>query len=87
VQVYVGSEDPGRPLRELRALGRIDLDAGAVGRVSLTLGERAFSQWDPEAGRFTPIPGTHEIAVGHSSRDLPLRELVVFAGEPVGRPR
>jgi beta-glucosidase len=85
VQVYVGSEDPARPRRELRAFGRIDLDAGAAGELTFTLGERAFSQWDGEAGRFTPIPGRHEIAVGRSSRDLRLREIVTFAGEPAGQ--
>jgi beta-glucosidase len=85
VQVYVGSEDPMRPRRELRAFRRIDLDAGAAGELAFILGERAFSQWDGEAGRFAPIPGRHEIAVGRSSRDLPLRETVTFAGEPAGQ--
>ena len=72
VQVYVGSEDAGRPLRELRAFRRVDLDAGADAEVAFTLGERAFS-----------VPGRHEIAVGSSSRDLPLRESVSFAAELV----
>jgi beta-glucosidase len=85
VQVYVGSEDPARPRRELRAFRRIDLDSGAAGELTFTLGERAFSQWDEDAGRFAPIPGRHEIAVGHSSRELPLRETVTFAGEPAGQ--
>jgi beta-glucosidase len=85
VQVYVGSEDPARPRRELRAFGRIDLDAGAAGELTLTLGERAFSQWDEDAGRFAPIPGRHEIAVGRSSRDLRLRAIVTFVGERAGQ--
>ncbi len=82
VQVYVGSEDPARPRRELKAFGRIELAAGAAGDVRVALGERAFSRWDSEARRFTPIPGVHEIAVGSSSRDLRLRENVTFATEP-----
>ena len=82
VQLYVGSEDPNRPRRELRAFARIDLDAGAEGELSFTLGERAFSRWDEEAGRFALIPGKHEIAVGSSSRDLRLTETVIVADEP-----
>ena len=82
VQLYVGSQDPDRPRRELKAFRRIDLDAGAAGEVTFTLGERAFSRWDVEAGRFAPIPGSHELAVGSSSRDLRLRESVTFAAEP-----
>jgi Fibronectin type III-like domain/Glycosyl hydrolase family 3 N terminal domain len=82
VQVYVGSEDPGRPRRELKAFGRIDLDAGAEGELKFTLSERAFSRWDTEAGRLALIPGRHEIAVGSSSPDLRLRDSVTFADEP-----
>jgi beta-glucosidase len=82
VQVYVGSEHPARPARELKAFQRIDLDAGAEGEVTFMLGERAFSGWDTDAGRFGVIPGTHEIAVGRSSRDLRLYESLVFAGAP-----
>ncbi len=84
VELYVGSEDPGRPRRELKAFERIDLDAGAEGKVSFTLGERAFSHWDSEAGRFAPIPGRHEIAVGSSSRDLRLKKTVAAEDAVVG---
>jgi beta-glucosidase len=82
VQVYVGSEDQSRPVRELKAFGRIELDAGTAGELTFTLGERAFSQWDSALGRFTLLPGRHEISVGSSSRDLRLTETVTFAREP-----
>jgi beta-glucosidase len=78
VQLYVGSEDPARPRRELKAFQRLDLDAGAVGEITLTLGARAFSYWDSKAGRWALIPGRHEIAVGSSSRDLRLTDGVTF---------
>jgi beta-glucosidase len=83
VQVYIGSEDPSRPPLELKAFDCIELDAGAEGELTFTLGERAFSGWDTEAGRFAPIPGRHEIAVGSSSRVLRLRTSVTLA-QPVG---
>jgi beta-glucosidase len=81
VQLYVGSEDESRPLRELKAFRHVELDAGAEGEVTFTLGERAFSQWDAEEGRFAVIPGRHEIAVGKSSRDLRLMETVTLSTE------
>jgi beta-glucosidase len=81
VQVYVGSDHPGRPRRELKAFGRIDLDPGAAGELAFTLGERAFSGWAGDAGRFRPIPGRREIAVGSSSRDLRLTESITVAAD------
>jgi beta-glucosidase len=82
VQLYVASEDASRPPRELKAFARVELDPAAEGTVTFRLGERAFSYWDVEEGRWTLIPGRHEIAVGASSRDLRLRE---FVGFPSGR--
>ena len=85
VQLYVSAEDPTRPRRELRAFQRIELEAGAEGEVTLTLGERAFSGWDTDTERFELLPGRHEIAVGSSSRDLRLTESITFAEEAAAR--
>jgi beta-glucosidase len=82
VQLYVASPDANRPPLELRAFQHVLLDAGAEDTLTFVLGERAFSQWDAEAGRFTVIPGLHEIAVGSSSRDLGLRQSVTLVAEP-----
>jgi beta-glucosidase len=82
VQLYVSSEDPGRPPLELTAFERIDLDPDEASTLTFALGERHFSRYDSEAGRFALIPGRHEIAVGSSSRDLRLRKNVTFAAEP-----
>ena len=87
VQLYLGSEHPDRPPRELKGFERVDLDAGAEGEVAFTLGERAFSQWDSDAGGFVLIPGRHEIAVGSSSRDLRMRASVTFASKQAPRAR
>jgi beta-glucosidase len=81
VQLYVGSEDGSRPLRELKAFRHVELDAGAEGEVTFTLDERAFSQWDGDAAGFAVIPGRHEIAVGRSSRDLRLTDSVTLSTE------
>jgi beta-glucosidase len=79
VQLYVGSEDRDRPVRELRAFQRVELDPGAEREVTFTLGERAFSRWDPEEDGFAVIPGSHEISVGRSSRDLRLTDSVTLS--------
>ena len=85
VQLYVASEDSTRPPLELKAFECVELDPGGEGTLTFSLGVRAFSQWDSLGGRFVLIPGRHEIAVGHSSRDLRLRESVAFAAEPAAR--
>ncbi len=84
VQVYIGTEDVTRPLRELKAFAPIELDPGAEGELTLFLDERAFSQWDGEQGRFAPIPGRHEVAAGSSSRDIRLTESITFEPAPAG---
>jgi beta-glucosidase len=83
VQLYVGSADPSRPPLELKAFSCVELDPGAEREIAFSLAERAFSHWDSEAGRFAPIAGAHEIAVGSSSRILPLRTTVTLSPEPV----
>ncbi len=84
VQVYIGTEDVTRPLRELKAFAPIELDPGAEGELTLFLDERAFSQWDGEQGRFAPIPGRHGVAAGSSSRDIRLTESITFEPAPAG---
>jgi beta-glucosidase len=49
VQVYVAPLDGEafRPRRELKAFGKVTLDAGATSTVTLELSDRAFAHWDP----------------------------------------
>jgi beta-glucosidase len=49
VQCYVAPPhcDLVRPQKELKAFGKIRLDAGQAGAVTLVLSDRAFSYWDP----------------------------------------
>ncbi|MFM8354851.1 MAG: glycoside hydrolase family 3 C-terminal domain-containing protein, partial [Gammaproteobacteria bacterium] len=74
-QLYVTAPDAPvqRPLQELRGFAKPVLQPGERTRVELRLGPRAFAFWDITAGRFRAAPGRHEIRVGPSSRDLPLR--------------
>ncbi|SDD90304.1 glycoside hydrolase family 3 C-terminal domain-containing protein [Auraticoccus monumenti] len=74
VQVYVGDPDASvaRPPRELKGFTKVRLAAGASERVRVVLDQRAFSFWATRQGRWAVEAGTFEVAVGHSSRDLPL---------------
>ncbi|MDQ3809761.1 MAG: glycoside hydrolase family 3 C-terminal domain-containing protein [Chloroflexota bacterium] len=72
VQVYVRdpacSED--QPDRELREFAKVELQAGQTQSVSFDLPPRAFAHWNPRRRAWVVEPGTREIAVGASSRDL-----------------
>ena len=72
VQVYVRA--PGiavaRPDRELGGFAGVDLAPGETAEVTVTLDRRALAHWDVEAGDWLVEPGTVELLVGTSSRDL-----------------
>jgi beta-glucosidase len=78
VQCYVHALDrqSGEPEQQLRAFEKVVLDPAAAGKVELRLTERDFARYDEALGRFTAAPGSYEIRVGRSSRDLPLRTVV-----------
>jgi beta-glucosidase len=86
VQVYV--RDRGacvyRPDRELRAFTKVALEPGESTRVELPLGQRAFAFWDVAADGWTVEPGTFEVLVGVSSRDLRGRAELTVTGEAFG---
>jgi len=85
VQVYVHDDVASvpRPEQELRAFQRVELAAGEEREVVLTLPLRAFQFAAPtgagDAG-WRLEPGTFEIRVGSSSRDLRLRAALSVPG-------
>jgi beta-glucosidase len=78
VQAYVGDVDSevARPVRELKAFAKVRLEPGETKLVELVLAQRAFSFWSVRWGRWAVEAGEFEIAVGTSSRDLPLRHRI-----------
>jgi len=81
VQVYVGAVDGEaasvrRPVRELRAFTKVALASGEARTVTLRLAPESFQRWDAVSHGWTVDPGTYEIAVGRSSRDLRSRTTV-----------
>ena len=78
VQVYVSlpslSAEIDHPVRVLRNFTKIELDAGESKLTTLTLSRKDLSYWSViDQNWIMPIDGDYTIAVGRSSRDLPLK--------------
>jgi beta-glucosidase len=75
VQVYVhdGHSRIDRPIRELRAFDRVELKPGEMKTLQFNLLNPAFSYWSPEKKDWVMDPGTFEVQIGASSRDIRLR--------------
>ncbi|MDP4301420.1 beta-glucosidase family protein [Leptothrix discophora] len=74
VQLYVRERAPHvvRPERELRAFAKVSLAPGASTTVRFELGRRDFAHYDIGLHDWAVTPGTYDIQVGGSSRELPL---------------
>ena len=75
VQLYVGIPSTAvlEPPKSLKGFQKISLTPGQTGQVQLTLDERSFSYWDVNSSSWVVVPGTYEIMVGSSSRDIQMQ--------------
>ena len=75
VELYVhdGHSKIDRPARELKGFQRVELQPGKTKTVEFRLDRSAFEYWNPETKQWTPDPGTFEVQIGASSRDIRLR--------------
>ncbi|HTX67104.1 MAG TPA: glycoside hydrolase family 3 C-terminal domain-containing protein, partial [Opitutaceae bacterium] len=73
-EVYVHQANPSlpRPPRELKGFRKVVLQPGEQQTVSIPLDARAFAFYDPARRAWVAEQGAFTIAVGGSSRDLPL---------------
>jgi beta-glucosidase len=60
----------GEPPRQLKGFAKISLAPGASTDVSFTLDSAALSFWDTGSGGWVTSPGTYQVMVGDSSRDI-----------------
>ncbi|ADB32371.1 glycoside hydrolase family 3 domain protein [Kribbella flavida DSM 17836] len=85
VQLYVG--DPvarvRRPVRELKAFAKLQLDPGESRPVTFDLTARDLSYWSAKYGGWVLEGGDFELAVGASSRDLRLRTTLDVPAPPL----
>ena len=68
VQVYVESGIAGAPIRQLKGLKKLHLNAGSVVDATVSLDENAFVIFD-ENGEAKLDPGTYKVYVGDSQPD------------------
>ena len=69
VQGYVAPVDPvvERPVRELKAWGKVVVEPGASAAVVLEFGPDAFHHWDESRGSWTVQPGEYDVVIARSS--------------------
>ena len=84
VQFYVRPDHKGksRPIRELKAFGKIALQPGETGTVTVTLDSRAFAYWEEGLADWHVEPGQYVIEAAASSRDIRLCAPVTAEGKP-----
>ncbi|HEY5153405.1 MAG TPA: fibronectin type III-like domain-contianing protein, partial [Acidimicrobiales bacterium] len=72
VQLYVGEVEARvtRPVQELKAFAKIELDPGETAAVHLELDERAFAFWDGAIHGWAVEPGAFDLHLGSSSRAI-----------------
>ena len=75
VQLYVhdGHSKIDRPAHELKGFSRVELKPGEARHVHFDLDRAALSYWSPAKKNWVAEPGTFEVQVGASSRDIRLR--------------
>jgi beta-glucosidase len=88
VQLYVGDPDASvaRPVRELKAFAKVDLEPGQSTSVEFSLTARDLSYWSTAHHAWVLEGGVFEVAVGASSRDLRLTASIDVPASPVRRP-
>ncbi|NNE69840.1 MAG: glycosyl hydrolase, partial [Rhodothermales bacterium] len=80
VQVYVEDDESSleRPKKELKAFEKVRLEPGASAELVLSLGEDAFSFYDPSVPGWVLEPGAFTVHVGGSSDDIRLQGQVAW---------
>ncbi len=76
VQLYVRDVESSlvRPVKELKGFVKVALQPGESKTVTFNLDPRSLSYYDPHQQAWVEEPGTFEVMVGASSRDIRLKE-------------
>ncbi len=80
-QVYIAPISPkvGRPVKELKAYQKINLQPGKTGKITLTLIAKDFAYFDVDLHDFIADAGDYEILVGSSCQDIRLKGLCTLS--------
>lgn len=88
VQIYTSLEDSQvrRPVRELRAFAGVDLAAGEVRDVELSVPRGQLGYWDVRVDGWVVEAGRYRIDAAASSRDVRLSTEIDVVGDPDRQP-
>lgn len=77
-EVYVAALHPSvsRPPQELKGFTKISLGRGEAQTAAVHLDPSAFAYYDPQSKMWVVEPGSYEIRVGTSSKDIRLRKTI-----------
>ena len=79
VQLYVGFPTVAEePPNQLKGFAKVVLQAGQASQAEMTLDRSSFAAWSAEINDWIVHPGTYQIRVGTSSRDLPQQTTLVI---------
>jgi beta-glucosidase len=70
VQLYVESDEPGRPALELKAFCRVEVERGKTVPARLVVARRSLRRWEDRGWRLPA--GSVRARIGTSSADLPI---------------
>lgn len=78
VQLYVKPLNPpvDRPEKELKGFSKITLQPGETTTVSMELNQRSFSWYDEKTSAWVLSPGSYEVLIGSSSRQIKSKTVV-----------
>lgn len=87
-QLYVSARTGGifRPAKELKGFTRCFLQPGEEKRLRISLVDRSFAVWSIRENRWVVEPGSYELLIGASIRDIRLRATVKKDGPAVQNP-
>ena len=78
VQVYLRRPaDTEGPLKTLRGYARVNLKAGEMQQVEISMPRERFETWDAQTNTMRVLPGKYELMIGSSSADKDLQTLNV----------
>jgi len=74
VQIYVSppASPVARPVHELKAFARVDLEPGKAKEIHLVVHQIDVGFWDVKKDGWSVVPGDYLVAAGTSSRDIKL---------------
>lgn len=85
VQLYVAPEkaEAIRPVRELKAFDKVELQPGEIKEVTFVLEPRAFQHWNTVVHHWRTEQGRYTIQIGENARDIVLEKEIFIEAEPV----